>query len=703
MKLESILSSHENNILFDLEEELAYFKFIKKEPFYIDTDFEDYRESISIPTKDAKFILFSGQGAVGKSALAKHIAYKYNAIYMNLSEMRLGTNSFQGSVIKAIGHRQYSNFIDSLNTGKAMIVIDALDEGEMISGRSRLEGFIAEINDIIKNGSPKSIVLLSRTETAKVIDEYFDKEKIALLHYEIEFFSEKQSKTFIEKKFLDLSKKENITPAENDCINQYYDTIKKNITDKECNSFLGYAPVLEAISTHLNCEKNTKIILNSIRNESKTASINLIIQIIKDLIKREQEKVINAFKLKYDDKINNFSNWDKLYTEEEQLVRIVNYIIYKKIKYDDFRINEMPNDVIEGYIKSIENFITQHPFLSYHENGEYDFAGPAFKEYVLAKLFLSDERDIYAEIYLDEVKQQESPFSRIFFESYCEISNKCILSNHMKYVYNALKASVDAGQETHITIINSDAGIDGCMYIEKYETKKFEKIQDMELNIKFKGDGIEFNQLDDAVIKLPDKNILLGNGLNEISLKNIDILCKKLILNAGKIRINSIDSDSMIVATDYIERNGNKEILVLPDSQLHVFAPNIDHFYELHAYKIKYSNNEDINIDKFIYVLATIFREFRQHRKDTLAKEVNRINNVVIGKNELHKSILEYLLSTNVLYREEYLYKVNKDNLKKMGINLTALFNMDREKISEIYSDYINSKEYSCYKQKMNI
>lgn len=64
-------------------------KTIDEEVFYVEPKYEEISTE-----RNAKFILFSAPGASGKTALAKHIAYKKKCLYWDLSQIRLGENSF---------------------------------------------------------------------------------------------------------------------------------------------------------------------------------------------------------------------------------------------------------------------------------------------------------------------------------------------------------------------------------------------------------------------------------------------------------------------------------------------------------------------------------------------------------------------------------------------------------------------------------
>jgi hypothetical protein len=238
-------------------------------------------------------MLFSASGATGKSALAKHIANKCNGIYWNLAQIKLGENSFHGTLAKAVGFENISSYLNDLKNGRALLVIDAFDEADMISGRASIEFLLNDLNEVTKESTNCSIILLARTETALYISEYCSKNKISLDHYEIGFFTEYYSKEFIKAKINDTG--HNTTDVVSQCIDQQFNQLRALINDDEAVlSFIGYAPVLEALAKAYDKEKNTVRLLNSLK--TGTASSQIIIRILADLVEREQKKVCQGLK-----------------------------------------------------------------------------------------------------------------------------------------------------------------------------------------------------------------------------------------------------------------------------------------------------------------------------------------------------------------------------------------------------------------------
>lgn len=149
-----------------------------------------------------RFILFSAPGATGKTALAKYICHTKNGIYWDLPENKIAEYSFQGAITEAVGFENISNFMQSIVEGLNFLVIDAFDEAEAGSGRSGIEFFLRDLNNVTSGSNNTCAILLARTESAIFIKEFFEKNNIPYGHYEVGYFEEYNSKTYMKNKLV---------------------------------------------------------------------------------------------------------------------------------------------------------------------------------------------------------------------------------------------------------------------------------------------------------------------------------------------------------------------------------------------------------------------------------------------------------------------------------------------------------------------
>lgn len=693
MQLDNILAKYTKGKKYMLKEDVKdYFHYIEDEPFYITPSFEDIKNN-KISALNPKFMLFSAPGATGKSALAQYIAYKYNAIYWNLSKIKLGTNSFDGTILNAVSAPIYSDFIKDISTNNELLVIDALDEAEIVSGRKMISNFIMDINNSIPPCHIPSIFLLARAETAQFIASLCCDNGISILHYEIGFFQESSAKNFIAQSIIEKNKKP--TSSDSECINKYYDVIKKNITKKEQESFLGYAPVLEAVAKHIKTCKNRAKMITELENQSNCTSI--IIKIMKDLLKREREdKVLPAFRAKCMEQHPEFTDWDRLYSEEEQLVRITNYILFNDKKYSNYELDFLPPQLVNDYQEMLDMFLYQHPFIrncvetNAEQNG-INFTGPAFRDYALAKLLLTPLYEELAKTYYEEIQSMSYFPSQIFFDCYTMMNKGTLLANHISYVYDSYKAKSTAKERPYLECAELPGdSLTNSSYIAIFgmlSNKNVAKCDEIIMDMDIQDNKLQFEQLFNISVEAPSLCIEIGSSALDTRITNSHLICKKIIIKSKNVIIESYKPEGCLFATT--ENFEGETIIDVAHSQnLKVSIPNINSFYSLIKYKYDFENNNTCDIVQFIHALRSILIEFRTHRKDTLAKTADRIENVVVGNSKLKREVLNYMKNTGIIYSSAHLYKIDEDKMQKKGINFNALSRMDTAQLKSAYDDF---------------
>lgn len=686
MNFESIFSNYQKCNVYKIKSSVnEYLNYIAEEPFYVSPSFCDIKTDERISTLNPKFVLFSAPGAAGKSTLAKYISHSFGSLYWDLSKMKIGENSFSGSILNAVGADKYSDFIKDLNLGRAMLVIDAFDEAEIISGRKMISGFISDINNIVENHSNPQIILLARTETAQYIASFCVENGISLRHYEIGFFTEGKAKEFITKK---IAAKKTITPAIEDCINSYYNLIKKNISEEEANSFLGYAPVLEAISTHITSSSNAGQLLQSIENQTDCASI--IIKIMDELLIREQGKVVAAFTEKCIDEHPEFTEWGIVYSREEQLIRIINYILFNDEKYSNYIIPDLPVQLVDDYQSILQSFLSQHPFIqnSAQNTLGFNFTGPAFRDFALSTLILDEIGEPCVQLFLDEGSEEVYFPSQIFFDCYTQLNDGVIRSNHISYVYESFRAKAKATQRAYLHMSESedDKGIAvfGMQDVKRASSEEKETV----LGVLFDENDIMFEQFFNTSLDVVNRNVVVGNSKNECSIRNSSIISKQIKWGADKVILESFEPEGIILFSEEKTTGTTPKFEVNHKYNLRVSIPNIYDYFRLIPFKYEMGSMADIDITKFTYALRSILIEFRTHKKDTLAKAIDRIDMAVVGKNVFKQSVLDFLKKKKVIYEAEHLYKIDTTQMQCLGINFMALCRMDICQMNLVFDEY---------------
>lgn len=666
-------------------------KTIEKKPFYVDSQFSD----ISIK-KNPKFLIFSAPGATGKSTFAKHIAYTYNAIYWDLSQIILGDNSFHGTIHRALGVSNISNFAKDLASGRTMLIIDAIDEAEMHSGRENVEKFLEDVNDFVGDTSVASVILLSRTETSQFVAAFFESKNIPFCHYEIGLFTEGKALEFVRRHITEINEK-GCSPVIEECISEYFKAIRESVNDISLlDNFLRYAPVLEAIATDIAGGNNTVILLEKIKHGD--TETNLMNSILERLLFREQDKVCNALKSKCKDKYPEFTNWESIYGIKEQMIRLCMYILCETIDIGDYNV-DIPAGMRDDYSAILKAFVVQHPFISNNLNQQHqstlDFTSPAFRDCVMATLLLDDDYEYYVDMYYRDSGRDISYPTQLFFRHYIKTSNGVIKGVHFPYMYEAFKSMAGAKDVAYISISEDNQKTLASFCLESYKKNTG---KDLEQHLEVVGeDALCFDSIINVDIDI-EEDVNLGFFHDDIRVVNSSISCNKLAVDARSLTIESYDpyAVSIIAKSEIFKKRLDTKIEVRGNNNVKISSPNLNVWPKLYDFKYDFEDANKMDLTLFIHHLQKIFVKFRTDNKDMPAKMTDYVDNVLLRSSRVKQKIFNFLLNTGIMFKDEHLYKINIDNMSYYKISWGGLMTSNEEQLKTVYEAYTEWQGKQC-------
>ena len=632
-----------------------------------------------------RFILFSAPGATGKTALAKYICYSKNGIYWDLPDNKVAEYSFNGAISKAVGYSNMSSFIESIINGENFFVIDAFDEAEAGSGRTGIEFFLRDLNEVTNESNNICAILLARTESAIFIKNYFNSNNIPYKHYEVGYFAEYNAKTYIKNGLKKLNIP--ITEIVNTCIDEQFKEIKRILTGTDAESFLGYAPVLNALTASYDSDRNTLNLLKKTNNVNN--NFVLMKTILDDLLIREREKFIKALKVKIS-KITSCSEY--VYDNNEQILRIWYMILFGDTKLFDKVDKSIPFEFIEEYLEIVNTQLPQHPFIQAKGNDlnvHYDFTGTAFRDYIIAYNLSLDETCDFVDEYLAE-NNKYCP-SQMLIQFYNQVSDKKIRGRHIPLMYNSFKAHAQFGDEIYVHI-NGDKNDCSVEFNLKRENIIILKI---EFNIIDFEEGIYINQLSNCYIDV-DGYVYIGDLSGESRIANSTINCNEIIWRSEHISIEAYSPGNCELNANKINYITNTiprfEIKTDNKKNLKIVCSSMNGYYKLIPYKCNdYDQEEDYNFIRFANLIRRIFSCLRSHSKDTPARKMDFIDNRIVSVSAKKKYILKYLLSKHLLYTDEqaWLYKLDTKKLSDLSINWGEVRDGNYDSLNLLYQDFI--------------
>ncbi|MGM9618219.1 MAG: hypothetical protein ACI3W8_00045 [Oscillospiraceae bacterium] len=685
MALNGVNPGKEYAILDDAPESIIS---TKEEKFFVPPTVNDIKTK-----KDRRILLFSAPGATGKSSLAYHIAQTYNGLLWDLSRERLGNHSFIGMLVKTLGPERFSAFAAGLKSGKSVLVIDAFDEAEMISGRVAVETLLDDLLPYAQDATSPAIILFARTETAHFITSYYDT-ILPISQYEISFFEEESSVNFIKEKL--AAGGNPVTAVTDTCIREQFQLIRNLLVDQQAvKSFIGYAPVLETLASAFDEENNTIKLLKKLERGNNGTLI--IKKILEKLLNREQEKLVSGFKTKAAEEFPGFSHWDRLYTPREQIIRLANKVIFNDAAYSDYPIPELPSELVDSYFASVDALLDQHPFLQKKirqgDTVACEFTGPAFRDYALSYLMTTDIGEGFTIEYFSERMSNALFPSQMFFDFYTAFSDNTAKSHHFAYLYEAFKSKAAAQDMVSLSI--SDAGDDETLaFFSLFDSKTVKA--EIALEVEKTAQGFCFDQLTNASIDV-DADVYIGKTSSDVKITNSSIICRRLCWNASNVFLEvSAPGETLIVSQDAFEAGRDCvtkfEIRTNANKNLKISAPNLQLFYKLYPYSYSYNDSECVDITKFAHALETILNKFRKHGKDAPGRHAELIDNVVVGKGTFKASVLDFLKASSIIYQDSKdpkLYKMDIDMLTSYGVNWGTLSQRDYQMFDKIFKSFL--------------
>lgn len=389
--------------------------------------------------KKPKVLLISATGATGKSALANMLSFTCKVPVFDLAKHPpVAARAITGLIFDEFDDKDASLFRDNLINGRSTLVIDALDEGRIKVKENTFNAFLDDIVSISKKSTGTPFILLGRNSVLEHTYLYFLENNIETTLMQIEPFTKEQAKEFIDNKVIGDKFQSEYRAVRDYIVNSlesFFEntaSIKSEEKSGEYKRFIGYAPVLSAISTLLKEERNYNKLLTELK-ETEPKGIDLIISIIDYILLREKEEksdllVIDELMTKYGEQNITQLNKKNAYKFTEQSYRL----IQKELKKSNITYKVFDNGQIDGeYNERINNWLDEHPFRL-----DGSFQNIVFESYAVAQLMNDSQHEKIALEYLNS-SYKSSYLLFLLFDRLCESKEL----NH-KFIYhlnNSLK------------------------------------------------------------------------------------------------------------------------------------------------------------------------------------------------------------------------------------------------------------------------
>ncbi|BCD55447.1 hypothetical protein [Alistipes indistinctus] len=658
-----------------------------RNPKYVEPIFS--RQSLEETSFDnATIVLISAAGATGKTCLTENLSNDLDIPIFDLSKHDpVASNSLTGLLFNSMELSDFTDYSQKLQTGKASMIIDALDEGYI---KTTVDGFYAFLDNIVKiaataQGTP--FVLLGRTNVVELTTLYLEEQGIKVAFLQIEPFTIDSAKIFIDK-HVESEAKERFVEQYKAVRDYIVDAIggffknQSEINHKQYLQFIGYAPVLLAISTLLNKNNNYHALLEDLKSNNRQ-NVKLVIDIIEEILKRDKKDKINELLLPQllNNRPDSFKEvvFKNAYSIEEQCIRLLckqlNINLNISVTQDAYFDTE--------YNKQISSWLNEHPFLS---GGK--IQNVVFESYIIARLIKITEYKDYVFQYL----RSSFRSAYMLFYIYDELAkDRTIDKEFIPYLFGSLKALDKKGHYSSMELT-----------VQKFDKTTHDIICELEF---FKAEVMTddysytftMNCSDTLYIGTEITNMTIDLPVTVgISADKVDctppayIKCNTIECAASEILLNAgMHNESVVFeCNNFCVKCSNKGTLPILTNKGHMDGKQLQlicknqlsyPFVQYSAPVLEDGIPTDIN-DKY-QKMRRLLLMFRSHSKGDLARYKDKIDNR-IGNSSIGKKVLDALIEKGILYSKEMLYFID---IEKMAQELGV-------KYDDIRSSIINDK-----------
>lgn len=664
---------------------------------YVEPEFSFVREmSNCCDLSEAQIIMIVAVGATGKTELTKRLSFDLQFPIVDLGRTKVvASNSLTGLIFKYMQPLDGGALLEDIHNGETGIIIDALDEGYQ---KTNTQGFFDFLDDVASKISHKncSFIMLGRTNAIELATLHLDEKGLNVAVVQIEPFSEQKAKEFIDKRVcasLGVQNENTYFQTRDFVLSSLGNFFNSNTPayDHQRHRFIGYAPVLLAISEFLSPNKvtNYKALLEDLKkNDNK--SISLILDVVDRILVRDKKDKIIPNLLEGLVKTRDLEFRRKVlrdaYTPEEQCARALYIILEKPYPYRP--VDDESFDI--NYRKGLDVWMKDHPFLE-----ERKPANVVFECYILAKLVVNDKYKDAVFKYFASNKVN----SFMFFYLYHELNQNCQVSAELiPFLYNSIKTLDTHDLYYNLEIEPSDdaEGITHSYDVSFVSSK--DTVKNYDFKIKLDEALVWHGAISDVFICI-FQDFVVSDGRTDMFAPSY-IRCKNFIVKSNELNYSNRNPENSIVieAEHVLSETSTGEVPQINSvgsTKKHLTFISEDAlvypYCDYHKERSKQETEMSSEMMEAYQKMRRTLIMFRSHCKGQLAKHYAKIDNR-IGNTQVGKVVIQALLDKKIIYRERHVYIIDNESMDKyLGVKFDGIRNSTiTKKMLDFLAEVVN-------------
>ena len=599
-------------------------------------------------------LLISAPGAVGKSTLAKQIAFVTGSVYVDLAEAEpVGANTLSGGLVRSRLYEPWEN-------NMLPVLIDGLDEALLKTTKDAFDAFIKDIAALAR-GRAVPTVLFGRTsavEDAWLILTDKDEDPIDVAVLEIGYYGPNESLEFAEASLTALAEKKQQLRQHPTVDRQALELLLiglRNQTAVDGDRFAGYAPVLQAVAARVEAETNPSILVSEL-NSGPPEQITLQ-SVVGDILNREKGKLDTL-------PFRDPALVGQLYLPEEQLDWLVAHVYGGPVP----ALPDMCPEDGETYSKALDNWVGTHPFLG---GGNPDDASVVFQAAIGARALtrpVTSQSALQRELSKGDAA---NPFLYTFYMNEVDDTPTMFLpEEHIGCFYSSLRASLAHGEAASLLVEEIEDEMDKA-WVEVELTRASGTITTLEFETGVLGPVRLGAHVKDALVIMPQAFVEIGQGSEVVLVAPIVIQCKELDIHASKVIAQNPteyeEGSAVILKADEFTgqpmssvptTRGNVELLAC--------WPGVEQ-YPWNGFASELDVEEDLTpeVTEGLRRFRMFAIAFRARGNRRLGKSTNKMESIRMTKGS-GKDVLDLMVAEGIVAREGSMYILRTDRLSEL-------------------------------------
>lgn len=592
----------------------------------------------------SSILLVSAPGAVGKSTLARQIAFVTGAVYLDLAKADpVGGNTLSGGLVR-------SGLYPNRGAQTTAVLVDGLDEARLRVTQEAFEAFLSDIADLSRSRTVLT-VLFGRTGAVQDAWLVLTESDANVAVLEIGYYGPEASVDFAVARLRAAHPNSPHLAAEGKAVELLLERLR-NQTENDGDRFAGYAPVLQAVAERVAEEGNPSALVAQIEGGAQPVTLRAVASAI---LERERHKLDQ---LPFEDP----RVADSLYLPDEQLDRLVARL-YGLSPPDLPAIGAKD---AQAYGAALDTWVAEHPFL----DGGGGTSSAVFDAMISIRALrkpASAERALQRELRRGAAA---NPFLSEFYAQPSGDSDRVFLPpEHIGIVYASLRAQLSLGDTASLLVEGLDEAEDEEALRAEVEITFARRGEDRPRVLQFDSEQIGTIRLgasiEDVDIAAPHASVEIGPGAEAVLIAPVNIQCARLSLTTEKVIVeNPAGRHTAAVFLEADDFDGAQMVSVAVlrgDVSLAVSWPGV-RGHPWTSFATSPTPTEDPRVDEALRRLRKFVIACRSHSRGRLGRFKGKIEHARMTKGTGQK-VLDLMMAEGVLSLEGSIYFLDPDQL----------------------------------------